>query len=689
MSPGPRPLASLSLLPALAALLLLSGPVPAATQEAGQAASDASDGTSAAPPAGERTVTENGVRVRMELVPEDAPDAGRRVREKEHVRLEVELTDADTGEPLEGEKPAAWIDRRQADWAVPEDACQQRINGYLPKKMRTRPVVDLNSYVVLTLNRGNHISVLDPFFGFGSTNMLDAVKLPAEGRDWTAGPQGRFVYVTLPRLNQVVRVRTGTWEVQDTASVGTSPGRIRWGADRERLWVAVDEGEKSGISSLDPSTLNVTGHVATGGGRHEIAVRPDGRLLYVTNPGDGTVSVVDPSVPEVTATLKPPGHPVDLEYSAYSDRLYVVDDRDGRVMVYDGETLEPTTRITGSSGLWRIDFDPSGRWGFLLNRRTDEVHVLDAAVDEVKHGVVSEGKPDQVHFTEDFAFVRSQRSSQVMMIGLRSLQPGAEGSTFADDFRGEGDVVRTETGIAAVHFPAGDRSPADTGDPGIGPAMALAPHKPNAIYVTNPPEKSVYFYRYQEGMPTPAGNLKTYEFEPKSALTVGRDLKKDAPGVYSATFSLESAGDYSVNMVVDEPRVVHCFPFDVRQDPGLATDERSLALELEAVSDLEIRPGRESTVAFRLRDTNAEEVVTDVDEVVVRLTSPRGWQKTLPAGKRDDGSFAVPVTVPDPGVYYLSARIPQLNKGFEDQHYLVLRAVEGEATGEDGRSPEP
>jgi YVTN family beta-propeller protein len=635
--------------------------------------------------AGTQTLVQNGVEMRLRMLPDAEGTAERPLREKEYATVSVEVRDAETGEPVTDEKPAAWIDHRRADWGIGERQCKERINGYLPQKMKTRPVVDLNGYVVMTLNRGNHISVLDPFFGFGSTNVLDLVQLPGVGGDWVKGEQGRHVYVTIPERNQVVDVRTGRWEVGDTVNVPTRPGSVTWGPDGRRLWVATDGGSDSGVTVLDPESLEVVEHLETGPGPHEIVIRPDGRRVYLNNPDDGTVSVVDPAGPEVVETLDTGGRATDLEYSPHSGHLYVIDDEAGTVMVYDGDTLQPTTRITGSSGLWRIDFDPSGRWGFLMNRRTDELHVLDAEIDEVVHGVVTEGRPDQVHFTEDFAYVRSLESSQVMMIGLRSLDPDVESTAFARDFRGEGELVKTETGIAAVHFPAGARAPTEHGDPGIGPAMALAPHERNALYVTNPSENSVYFYHYMEGMPTPNRNLKTYKFEPTAVMTVGRDLDEVEPGVYTATVQIDAAGRYSVNMVLDEPRVIHCFPFDVEKDESLATDERNVDAALEAVSDRKVVPGRESVVAFRVVDRTTGEDMTGLEPVLVRITSPRGWQRTVEAETREDGTYAAAVTVPEDGTYYLSARIPDVDKGFRDQQPLVLRAAEEVG----GRSAQP
>lgn len=649
---------------AAAALLLTAAPEPAAAQGDADQVADVADDAS------ERTVVQNGVRAHLEVAPlggeaDAVPRAG------QDTRVRLRLNDAESGEPVTDQVPAAWIDRLDAEHVRSQQQCKRRIEQYLPKKMKTRPVIDLNSYVVLGLTRGNVITVQDPFFGFGNTQMITTVRLPGQGTDWTTGPEERVLYVTIPKRNLVAVVSTDTWDVVEEIPVETRPERLVRQPGAERLWVSTAEG----VTVVDMVTRQVVGTVETGPGSREIAFRPDGRRAFVANPEAGTVSVVEADRLAVVETLEPGRRPTDLAWSPLSGELYVVDEADGTIHAYEGEGLGLTARMTGTPGLWHIEFDPSGRWGFVLNRNTDEVHVLDASNDRIRYGLLSEGVPDEVAFTENFAYIRSQESSQVMMIGLQSLEPGRAPGAFARDFSSGGEEVDTgEAGVAAVHFPAGDAPPERDGMLPVADPIDQAPHKRDAVYVPNPSEKSIYFNHYMEGMPTPAGNLKTYEFEPIAAMTVGRKLDEVEPGVYEAVVQIPSAGGYEFNFVLEKPRVVDCLPMEVEKGPDGAVD-REVSLDLQAASDRKVVAGRADRVRFRLEEYGTGDVRGDLEDLRARVMSPAGWLETFPARPVEgEDSYEVELQVPDPGVYYLTVSVPGLGKGFSDQHPLTLDA---------------
>ena len=62
--------------------------------------------------------------------------------------IRLRLTDATTGQPLAGQVPGAWLDQ-----ALPEgqaDQCKVRIGTYLKGVLSARPLVDLNSYYLVS-----------------------------------------------------------------------------------------------------------------------------------------------------------------------------------------------------------------------------------------------------------------------------------------------------------------------------------------------------------------------------------------------------------------------------------------------------------------------------------------------------------------------------------------------------------
>ena len=99
-------------------------------------------------------IEQNGVAVELSIQRLDGPGP---VIEESDAELTLSITDAKSGEAIPGLTLAAWVDR---DKRVGDDeilACRQRIESYLQADLKTRPVLDLNSYVVLALNEGPSI----------------------------------------------------------------------------------------------------------------------------------------------------------------------------------------------------------------------------------------------------------------------------------------------------------------------------------------------------------------------------------------------------------------------------------------------------------------------------------------------------------------------------------------------------
>lgn len=685
----PRPLSRLP--SALVAGLLLAGaPLGLAAQEEADPAGDRPGDDAGrladadAADAVRLSHAGNGVRASLEVEPLEEDG---RIREGDRLRVRIRLVDEETGEPLEVEPPAAWIDFRDPGTTTSDRACKDRIADYLQKRMKRRAAVDLNSYYVLTLNRGNNISVLSPFFGMGKTQTVTTVQLPGEGADWALSPDERRLFVTVPRRNLVAVVSTDMWEVRRTIRVGTRPRRIVLGPRGERLWVSRDGGgADGGVAVLDVTHPDLLGTVALGEGPHRVAFGPDGDAAYVASEGAGTVTVLDTRSLEVRETLETGPAPAALAYSTHSGKLYVADREDGSVTVLDVGSLETVLRMEGTPGKSELVFDPSGRWAFLLNPEVGEVLVLDAEADRIRHGFASEGEPYRVGFSEGFAYVRSRGIVDVAMIALSTLGPGG-GDAFASDFRSEGGDMTSESGLRAVSFPAGQIPPGEHGELGPASPFAHAPHKHDAIYVAAPGDKALYYYHYMEGMPTPSGTLKTYAFEPRAALSIGRRMIEEAPGRFSAVVEAPRAGPHDFVLAVDDPRLVHCFPFRVDAAATASRDPSEVKLKVAPVGETRLDAGRETDLRFRLVDRATDEAREDL-EVRARITSPTGHRQDFPVRSLDDGSYeVVDLRVPSPGVYYLSVAVEELPKGFADTPPLVLRAGEPEAASRASGDP--
>jgi len=100
------------------------------------------------------------------------------------------------------------------------------------------------------------------------------------------------LWVTLGGANQVVIVDPSSGNVVDHVDVGMKPWKLAEGFGA--VWVS-NRGDDVGpgsVSRIDPSTLTVTGNVATEVGTDELAIGPT--AVFAVNTGSGTVSVISP-----------------------------------------------------------------------------------------------------------------------------------------------------------------------------------------------------------------------------------------------------------------------------------------------------------------------------------------------------------------------------------------------------------
>ena len=64
---------------------------------------------------------------------------------------------------------------------------------------------------------------------------------------------------------------------------------------------------------------------------------------------------------------------------------------------------------------------------------------------------------------------------------------------------------------------------------------------------------------YAEGMMAPAGTLDTYGHRVQGLFVLDRSLRETSPGTYAGTVRLARGGSFDVPLLIDRPRLVHCF----------------------------------------------------------------------------------------------------------------------------------
>jgi len=630
--------------------LLVFGVVAVQAQEPAKPASESAPAKTAAP-AGQKVV-EQGISIEFTVDPQKEklpkPMAG------EDSVVKFKVTDTTTGTPVKGLNLSVWMSLRPGGKALDMKQCREKIQSFLGGTLRERPDIDLNSYYVLALNKSPDISVIDPLLGFGGSKLLTLVLLKSPGEDWVLTRDGEKLFVTLPLVNQVAVIDTRTWKVAGYIDVGAKPTRITLQPDQNYLWVANDgnQGNSGGVTVIDAVTLKVAAQIPTGAGHHEAVVSSDNRFAFVSNQESGTLSIIDVRKLVKISDVKVGPNPVSLTRSELSKAIYVASETEGTITVIDEQSQQVTARMKAKPGLRSIRFAPGGRYGFALNTKESIVNIFDAASNRILHEIKAGKSPDQIIFSDTFAFVRSLGTESVVMIRLATLGT---------------DVETTE-------FPGGQMAPEKASAPVRADSIVLAPEG-NAVIVANPADKILYYYT--EGMAAPMGNFQNYSREPRAALVVDRSLREIKPGLYSTTIKFPAGGKYDVAFLTDSPRIAHCFEAAAEPNPLLKA-EQLVALRIEhQIKERKLPVGQDFPLRFKLIDTATNKSRGDLKDVkVLTLLAPGTWQQRDLAKSLGDGIYEINLNVPQPGVYMVFVESATMRVQFRDMPYLMLQATE-------------
>ncbi|HZM98497.1 MAG TPA: YncE family protein [Pyrinomonadaceae bacterium] len=599
-----------------------------------------------AKPAGPQKIVEQGIAI--EFTVEPLAQNANTIRAAEDVNVKFKVTDTTTGTPVKGLGLSAWISKGPSEKLIEPAQCREKIQSYLTGSLRARPDVDLNSYYVLALNKSPDISVIDPLLGFGGSKLLTLVMLKSPGEDWLLTRDAEKLFVTLPLINQVAVIDTRNWFVETYIDTGIKPTRILVQPDQQYVWVA----NEGGVTVIDRANLKVAAKILTGAGRHDVVISSDNRFAFVSNSESGTVSIIDIRKLEKLPDVKVGAEPAALAVSELSKAVYVASQGDGTVTVIEEQSHQVLAQIRTKPGATSIRFAPGGRFGFVVNTKQSAVHIFDAASNRLLHEVNIVKSPDQIMFSDAFAFVRSLATENVYMLRLGKIDK-------------EVDVTE---------FPGGQVAPGQGSTPVRADSLVLAPEG-NAVIVANPVDKVLYYYT--EGMAAPMGNFQNYRREPMAAMVVDRSLREIKPGVYSTTIKLPASGRYDVAFLNDSPRVSHCFNLFAETNPILK-EKQAVALGIEhQVKEKTLAVRQDFTFRFKLIDTATGDPKSDLKDVrVLTFLSPGVWQRRDIATSIGNGVYEIKINVPEAGVYMLFVESPSMGVRYSDLPYLMLHASE-------------
>ena len=554
------------------------------------------------------------------------------------------LTDTASGTPISGVRPAAWLvahDKNTSDknGGNTPQSCKQQVATYLSADLFRRADIDLNSYYVLSLNDDNSISVVDPLFGFGGSQLLAMLPLASRAADWALAAQNDVLFVTMPASGKVAIADTRSWKIADTIATGPNPRRLVLQAGR--AWIADDEG----LSVIDIKTHALMR--LRFGATRELAISSDGDLVFAS--GEHDVVIVDAHAAKVLADIVLDGTPNLLAYSNAAKAIYAADATAGKLFAIDVRSHVITATIAIRPGATQIRFAPDGRHALIPNPQQNVVQVLDAASNRIVQSVDIGDAPDQVGFTSLLAYVRRRASETVVMIPLDQI--GLEGHA-----------------IGIADFPAGQHA---LGVGSLADSIVAAPDEP-AVLVANAADKMIYYYK--EGMAAPAGGFNTYGAIPRAVLVVDHGLRERERGRYATALPVKKAGAYDVVMFVDSPRVVACFGLTIAAEKE--TVEKPLTRVTAIDPPRQLQAGAAVRLQFALSDPARKEQRHADDVRALAFEAPGVWQRRGDLKRLTNGNYELEFIPPNAGTYYVWIESDALGLAHNNSQFSVYQAVD-------------
>ncbi len=607
----------------------------------------------AAPPSVSQRYEKQGVAVDFNLT--SAPDAQGRnpgLVAGSDATVTFRLSDARTGAPVTGLHPNSWISSSPFNHAPNEAECKDRIKSLGGGLLSTRAEIDLNSYVVLTINHDNTISFINPLVNFSKTKLENLITLPGAGADWTLTRQKDLLYVTVPEQSMVAIIDTATRKLKGQIATGekTRPVRVQLQPDGRYLWVGLDGSSK--IALIDAQAAKLVSTITVGEGLHNIAFTADSRYAYVTNSVSDTVSVIDTRTLVKIADIKVAKTPVVAAFSSASKHLYVASVNGETISVIDPAKQQAVAEVTVGRGVVALRFEPNGRYGFAVNQVGSTVSVFDAATNRIGGTSAVVKEPDQVVFTDEYAYVRGLGSEKFSLIELRNVPSGQ---------------------LAPIYIQAGQHPATDVpAEIGVADMIAPVPGGDGAMIANT---ADAMFYYYTEGMMAPMGSFTNYKRRPRALLILDRSLTEVAPGVYSTPIKLGAAGRFDVPFMTDQPRLINCFQLSVGESADKQAERRVAgSLHIEPLfKESHFKAGERVKLRFKITDADTHQPVAKLDDVRVLVFEPPGvWQQRQWAKEVGGGVYEIEQEFPNDGMFNVMLAISSRGIDFSD---LPLTAI--------------
>ena len=575
------------------------------------------------------------------------------------------FSDSKTNRPVNGLHPNAWLSLRRSEQVATETSCEAKVRSFASGQLATRADVDLNSYLLLTLNQDKTVAFINPQVA-SSSKLEGIVQLPEQGLDWVLTKDGKRLYVTMPDAAAVALIDTAAHSVVATISMGegSKPTRIALAPDEQSVWVGLDGSPTVVVISRSEKPKPTVKVITVGEGLHQISFTPDSKFAAVTNTQANTVSIIETASLKKLGDIKVGNTPLKAAWVDKAERFYVASVNAAMMSVVDPVELVVDGQIEVGRGAVDIAADPQGRYVWVVNQLDAKAYVVDSATNSKIAFAKVTAEPDQIAFTADYAYVRGLGSEKFALVNRKQLDKLPVES-------GEKSGKLTE--LSTTQIQAGEKPPSALPE-SIGVAAMIAPvPEQNGVMVADAPGKAIYYY--VEGMMVAMGTLDNYRRIPRALMVLDRSLRETAPGVFEAPVSIEKLGNYDVAVMLDQPRIIHCFTakFEGNLTEPKQTEPTKIKLELLPLKTQPIA-NAETLLSFKLQDAVSGKPITGIQDARLLTFEPPGlWQKREWLQEVREGIYQTAVTFPHAGSFNLLVEARSRGFRFTEQALSVIK----------------
>jgi YVTN family beta-propeller protein len=238
-------------------------------------------------------------------------------------------------------------------------------------------------------------------------------------------PDGRSVYVSGDGSSEVSVIDTATDRVTGTINVGKTPHGVAMTADGSTLLVAVYGEDK--VVFVDIATQKVVGSVPAAK-PHTIAIRPDGKLAYISSqePGKFALIVVDLSTRTALRSLPLEKTPRDLEFGYDGKALYYTMAGVNAVEVLDPTSDKVVAEIPTGASPHIASYFRGAPVGTVVVQGPGELTLFNPATNAVVRSVAVGKQPHWVASGDGkSAYVTNEGSNDVTVVDLATGQTKA------------------------------------------------------------------------------------------------------------------------------------------------------------------------------------------------------------------------------------------------------------------------